>query len=111
MQPQTTDTPDTATFVLLHGAWHGAWCWKHVSGRLRAAGHNVYTPTLTGLGERSHLLGPDITLETCAQDLINVFLWEELRDVVLATVSAALPPVQQQTGFRTASNIWCIWIP
>jgi len=83
MQPQTTDTPDTATFVLLHGAWHGAWCWKHVSGRLRAAGHNVYTPTLTGLGERSHLLGPDITLETCAQDLINVFLWEELCDVVL----------------------------
>ncbi|MGB3289718.1 MAG: alpha/beta hydrolase [Burkholderiaceae bacterium] len=83
MTPHAKPATDTSTFVLLHGAWHGAWCWKHVSGRLRAAGHRVYTPTLTGLGERSHLLGPDITLETCAQDLINVFLWEDLDDVVL----------------------------
>ncbi len=80
----TTTTPSARhTFVLLHGAWHGAWCWKRVTQRLRAAGHHVYTPTLTGLGERSHLLAADITLETCAQDLINVFLWEDLNDVVL----------------------------
>lgn len=83
MQPHTAALARPATFVLLHGAWHGAWCWKRVSDSLRAAGHTVYTPTLTGLGERSHLLSADITLETCAQDLINVFLWEDLRDVVL----------------------------
>lgn len=71
------------TFVLLHGAWHGAWCWKHVARRLRADGHEVFLPTLTGLGERSHLLSRDINLETCATDLINTLLWEDLREVVL----------------------------
>ena len=44
------------TFVLVHGAWHGGWCWQRVAGRLRSGGHTVFTPTLTGLGERSHLL-------------------------------------------------------
>jgi len=83
MNLETAKPPSGSTFVLLHGAWHGAWCWKRVSQRLRAAGHTVYTPTLTGLGERSHLLNADITLETHALDLINVFLWEDLKDVVL----------------------------
>ena len=50
------------TFVLVHGAWHGGWCWSRLAARLQAKGHKVYTPTLTGLGERSHLLSPDITL-------------------------------------------------
>lgn len=71
------------TYVLLHGAWHGAWCWKKVVPLLRAAGHDVYTPTQTGLGERSHLLTADVNLQTFAQDLINLLLWEDLKDVVL----------------------------
>src|SRR3546814_6681352 len=53
----------TQTFVLVHGAWHGGWCWSRVAALLRAAGHTVFTPTLTGLGERSHLLNADITLQ------------------------------------------------
>lgn len=71
------------TYVLLHGAWHGGWCWTRVSEPLAALGHRVYTPTQTGVGERSHLLSKDITLETFATDLINVLLWEDLRDVIL----------------------------
>ncbi len=53
-----------ATIVLIHGGWHGGWCWKKVAPLLRAAGHEVYTPTLTGLGDRAHLLGPEVTLDT-----------------------------------------------
>lgn len=72
-----------STYVLVHGAWHGGWCWSRVAERLRAAGHRVYTPTLTGLGERSHLLSPAIGLGTFVQDVCNVLTWEDLRDVVL----------------------------
>src|SRR6202521_3420077 len=60
------------TFVLVHGAWHGGWCWRRVADRLRAAGHQVFTPTQTGLGERKHLLSKDITLDTFAKDIVNV---------------------------------------
>jgi hypothetical protein len=53
-----------ATFVLVHGAWHGSWCWKHVRKALREQGHDVFTPTLTGVGARSHLLSRDVNLDT-----------------------------------------------
>jgi pimeloyl-ACP methyl ester carboxylesterase len=72
-----------ASFVLVHGAWHGGWCYSRVAKILRTAGHDVFTPTLTGLGERSHLLGPDINLDTHIADVINVIQWENLSDVVL----------------------------
>jgi len=72
-----------ATFVLVHGAWHGGWCYRRVAARLRAAGHEVYTPTLTGLGERSHLMSRAINLETHVQDIIGVIRWAELDDIVL----------------------------
>ena len=71
------------TFVLVPGAWHGGWCWREVADWLRAAGHRVYTPTLTGLGERRHLISRAITLETFVEDLENLFVYEELADVVL----------------------------
>lgn len=77
------------TYVLLHGAWHGAWCWQKVTPLLQAAGHQVFTPTQTGLGERSHLLTGDVNLETFAQDLINVLQWEDLKDVILVGHSFA----------------------
>jgi pimeloyl-ACP methyl ester carboxylesterase len=73
-----------ATFVLVHGAWHGGWCWKKVIPLLRGAGHEVYTPTLTGLGERVHLASPDIDLTTHVQDVVNVLEYEDLQEVVLA---------------------------
>jgi pimeloyl-ACP methyl ester carboxylesterase len=77
------------TFVLLHGAFHGGWCWPRVAEPLRAAGHRVFTPTLTGLGERSHLISRHITLDVMVNDLVNVFEFEELNDVVLVAHSFA----------------------
>jgi pimeloyl-ACP methyl ester carboxylesterase len=73
----------TRTFVLLHGAWHGAWSWRRVADRLRDAGHRVFTPTFTGLGERSHLLSSDVGIETFVSDVANVLTCEELDHVVL----------------------------
>ncbi len=72
-----------ATYVLVHGAWHGGWCWQRVTPLLRAAGHEVFTPTLTGLGERSHLATPAIDLNTHIQDVVNVLTYEDLRQVIL----------------------------
>ncbi|MGE3246895.1 MAG: alpha/beta fold hydrolase [Beijerinckiaceae bacterium] len=71
------------TFVLVHGAWHGGWCWKYLARELRARGHEVYTPTMTGLGERSHLMSGDIDLDTHILDIANVFRWENISDAVL----------------------------
>jgi pimeloyl-ACP methyl ester carboxylesterase len=71
------------TFVLQHGAWHGGWCWVRVAERLRAEGHRVFTPTSTGLGERSHLLSKDTTVEVLVKDLTQMLEAEELEDVVL----------------------------
>jgi pimeloyl-ACP methyl ester carboxylesterase len=70
-------------FVLVHGTWLGGWCWRDVARLLRAAGHDVYTPTLTGLGERAHLFNPTIRLSTFIDDICAVIQCEELRDVIL----------------------------
>ena len=72
-----------STFVLVHPAWFGSWCWQDVTPRLRAAGHDVSTPTLTGLGERAHLLNGDIALSTHVDDVINAVMFEDLHDVTL----------------------------
>ena len=72
-----------ATFVLVHGAWHGAWCWARVMPALRAAKHDVFAVTLTGVGERAHLLSRDITLGTHIDDVVNLIGCEELSNVVL----------------------------
>jgi len=71
------------SFVLVHGGGHGGWCWQRVAPLLRAAGHEVHTPTLTGLGERAHLLTPEVSLETHVADVANVLAYEDLTDVVL----------------------------
>jgi len=72
-----------ATYVLVHGGGHGGWCYQPVRQLLRAAGHDVYTPTLTGLGERSHLMRPGIDLDTHITDVVNVLQYHDLRDVIL----------------------------
>ena len=71
------------TYVLVHGATAGGWVWRSIPSRLRAAGRDVYTPTLTGLGERRHLFSPDITMETHIEDVFNVLTFEDLHDVIL----------------------------
>src|SRR4051812_38452824 len=84
--PPTT-APTTAeskpTYVLVHGAWAGAWEWKRVGQLLQADGYTVYRPTLTGQGERVHLANPDIDLDTHIADVVNVILFEDLHDIVL----------------------------
>ncbi len=71
------------TFVLVHGAFHGGWCWRHVADRLRATGAAVFTPTMTGLGERAHLLSRAVGIETFFNDVTGLIAAEELNDVVL----------------------------
>jgi pimeloyl-ACP methyl ester carboxylesterase len=78
-----------ANFVLVHGAWHGGWCWQRVTLALQAQGHRVHALTLTGLGERAHLLSPAITLDTHIDDVISAIEVEELHDVILAVHSYA----------------------
>lgn len=73
-----------ATFVLVHGAGHGGWCYFKVAPLLRKAGHDVYTPTLTGLGERKHLLTTQTDLSTHVTDIVNALIYEDLQDVILA---------------------------
>lgn len=77
------------TYVLVHGGYHGGWCWKEVARRLRGLGHEVYTPTLTGLGERSHLVSGDTNLETFITDVTQALSYEDLNDVVLVGHSFA----------------------
>ena len=72
-----------ATFVLVHGAWHGAWCWQRVARLLTRDGHDVIAPTLTGVCERSHLLTPDIDLDAHILDIVNEMKWQGLNNVVL----------------------------
>lgn len=71
------------TVVLVHGAWHGGWCWTPVARLLRAAGHDVHAPTLTGLCERIHLATPQIGLTTHIDDIVNHIRFNELTDIVL----------------------------
>lgn len=82
-EQQDRDKITHYTYVLVHGASGGGWDWRTMDDLLTAEGHTVYRPTLTGLGERVHLASPDITLTTHIDDIVNVFLYEDLRDVVL----------------------------
>jgi pimeloyl-ACP methyl ester carboxylesterase len=90
-----------STYVLVHPAWHGGWCWKK--------GHDVYTPTLTGLGERSHLAHPDVGLETHIQDILNVLKYEDLSDVILVGHSSSgvvITGVADRTPERIAHLVY-----
>jgi len=78
-----------ANYCLVHGAWRGGWVWKRVVRHLREEGHDVYTPTMTGLGERSHQLNAAINLSSYIQDIVNVIKFEELNDVILCGHSFA----------------------
>ena len=78
-----------STYVLVHGAWHGGWCWRFVRHLLEHAHHRVLTPTLTGLGERAHLMSESISMDTVVDDIANVLIYEDLSDVILVGHSFA----------------------
>jgi len=80
---------EKTAIVLVHGAWHGAWCWSRVLPLLRGAGVQSHAVTLTGLGERAHLLSPTIDLHTHIEDVIGLIEAEELQRVVLVGHSYA----------------------
>jgi pimeloyl-ACP methyl ester carboxylesterase len=75
--------PASVTFVVSHGAWSSGWAWKKMHPLMTARGHRLVTPSYTGLGERAHLASPQVDLETHITDVVNVLVYEDLRDVVL----------------------------
>lgn len=85
--------PAAKTYVLAHGSWHGAWCWRRVQERLVRQGHRVFAVSYTGMGERAHLLSPDITIDTFVADLMGVIEAEELDDVILVGHSFGGVPI------------------
>jgi pimeloyl-ACP methyl ester carboxylesterase len=97
------------TFVLVHGAWHGGWCYARVAKLLRARGHHVYTPTLSGLGERVHTTSAQITLSTHVTDIVNVLKYEDVHDVVLCGHSyggMVISGVIEQAADRIAALVY-----
>src|SRR5258708_13214780 len=97
------------TFVLVGGAFYGAWCWRRVSDRLEKQGHKVYALTLTGLADRSHLLSKDINLDTHITDIANIIEWEDLADICLVAHSYAGFPASgalERIGSRVSPIVW-----
>ena len=100
-----SNVPGMTTFVLVHGAWGGSYGFRTVRGPLRAAGHEVFTPSLTGIGERAHLASPQVTLTTHVTDVVNTVLYEDLSDIVLLgysyggmVVTGALEHIADRVG-------------
>lgn len=97
------------TFVLIPGAFLGAWVWRQVSDNLTRQGHKVYSVSLTGLADRSHLLSKDINLDTHIADIANLIEWEDLRDVCLVAHSYGGYPASgalERIGDRVSSIVW-----
>ena len=97
------------TFVLVHGTWHGGWCWRRVVDRLESKGHKVYAPSLTGVADRSHLLTKDVNLSTHVRDVVNLVKWEDLKDVVLVGHSSAgfvITQAAEEIGPAVASIVY-----
>jgi pimeloyl-ACP methyl ester carboxylesterase len=97
------------TFVLIHGAYHGGWCWRRVADLLEAKGHKVYAPSLTGCGDRTHLLNKDVNLDTSITDVVNIFKYENLKGACLVPHSFggwAASGALEQIGDRVSSIVW-----
>lgn len=105
----TTGSAGRKTFVLVPGAWHGAWCWRRVADRLIAQGHAAYALSLTGVADRSHLSSDAVDLTTHVLDVANLVLWEDLRDIVLVGHSYAgivIAAAAEKIGDRVASIVF-----
>src|SRR6266571_5985652 len=99
---------EMADFVLVHSAWFGGWCWNKLVPLLAGHGHSVHTPTLTGLGERSHLAHPGIVLQTHVDDVVNMLTYEDLRGVILVGTSssgAAITAVADRAPDRISAHL------
>jgi len=97
------------TFLLIHGSFCGGWYWRRASDLLEKEGHKVFSPTLAGLGEHSHLLNKDINLDTHITDIVNLIKWEDLNNICLVAHSYAGWPASgalEQIGQRVSSIIW-----
>jgi pimeloyl-ACP methyl ester carboxylesterase len=97
------------TFVLVHGTWHGGWCWRRLADLLESKGHKVYAPSLTGVADRSHLLSRDVNLTTHANDVANLVKWEDLKDIVLVGHSSAgfvITQAAERIGEQVASIVY-----
>ncbi|HWU27025.1 MAG TPA: alpha/beta fold hydrolase [Rhizomicrobium sp.] len=96
-------------FVLVHGTWHGGWCWRRVADALERKGHKVYAPSLTGVADRSHLMTKDVNLATHANDIANLVKWEDLKGIVLVGHSSAgfvITEAAEQIGPQVASIVY-----
>jgi len=101
--------PARKTFVLLAGAFCGGWIWRRVTDRLEQSGHKVFAPSLTGLGDRSHLLSKDVNLDTHIADVVNLIKWESLENVCLVSWSYAGfvgAGALESIGNRFSSIVW-----
>jgi pimeloyl-ACP methyl ester carboxylesterase len=97
------------SFVLVHGAWAGGWIWRRVADQLEQQGHKVFAPTLTGLGERSHLLSKEVNLDTHIADVVNLIKWESLDNICLVAWSYGgfvCAGALESVGNRVASIVW-----
>jgi pimeloyl-ACP methyl ester carboxylesterase len=97
------------TFVFVHGTWHGGWCWRRVADALEKKGHKVFAESLTGVGDRSHLLSKDVNLTTHVGDVVNLVKWEDLKDIVLVGHSSAgfvITQAAEQIGPSVASIVY-----
>ena len=97
------------TFVLIHGAYHGGWCWRRVADRLEGRGHKVYAPSLTGNADRSHLLSTSVNLDTQIADIVNLVTWEDLSGICLVAHSYggwAASGALEHIHARVASIVW-----
>ena len=104
-----TEPSARKTFVLIHGAWHGGWCWRRVADLLEAKGHKVFAPSFTGNADRSHLLSKAITLDTHVADIVNLFKWEDIIDACLVAHSYGGWPSSEaleQIHDRVSSIVW-----
>ena len=107
--PITQANTRSATFVLVHGAWHGGWCWRRVADRLTANGHYVVAPTLSGVGERSHLPPDIINLTTQINDVVGEIKWKDLNNIVLVGHSyggMVITGVAEQLRDRIAAIVY-----
>ena len=97
------------TFILIHGAYHGGWCWRRVADILERHGHKVYAPSLTGNGDRSHLLSMSVNLDTQIADIVNLVTWEDLTGICLVAHSYGGWPASgalEQIHDRIAAIVW-----
>ncbi len=107
--PKAEAQTSQKTFVLVHGTWHGGWCWRRVADALEQKGHKVYAPSLTGVADRLHLLSREVSLTTHANDVANLVKWENLNDIVLVGHSSAgfvITAAAEQIGAQISSIVY-----